>query len=25
MGKFWQQLIDGEIEWPEELPKLGKA
>jgi len=25
MGKFWQQLIDGEIEWPEELPKLGKV
>ena len=25
MGEFWQQLIDGEIEWPKELPKLGKA
>ena len=22
--EFWQKLIDGEIEWPKELPKLGK-
>tara|TARA_R100001369_G_scaffold461_1_gene1348 strand:+ start:8602 stop:8787 length:186 start_codon:yes stop_codon:yes gene_type:complete len=22
--EFWRQLIEGEIEWPKELPKLGK-
>ena len=25
MATFWKKLIDGEIEWPEELPRLGKA